>query len=194
MISFVILAAGQSSRLGSPKQLVTYKGKTLIRHTIDQALQVSEAVNVVLGANREAIEYDIQPYITEGKVIILENNIWQEGMASSVRMGTKYAQNEQASHVLFLLSDQPFVSVALLTEILTLSIQQPTKIIASDYGDEVGVPMLLPHRFFSELLTLQGDKGAKKILMQYPSEVLTVSFPLGLIDIDTPEDVRRLSL
>jgi len=187
----IILAAGASSRLGSPKQLLAYAGATLLQHSIEAA-QSSDAssVLVVLGANADSIKTEINH--TTAKVIV--NPDWKEGMASSIRCGlqTLVEMHPQTEAVIFMVADQPFVTADLLNNLMELNRKEQHSIVASEYGATFGTPVLFTKRFFPELMELTGDVGAKSLVRKYLNEAAFVSFPKGEIDIDTVEDYEKL--
>ncbi len=189
MTGIIILAAGSSSRLGKPKQNLVYKGQTLPQRAIaTAAASVCMPVIVVLGANEEVIK----PTIENDTINIIHNPDWQEGMASSIRSGINALQKMEpkADSVILMLCDQPFVDAILLAQLVQ---KKSTKgIIASAYDDTTGAPVLFDAAYFDELLSLKGHEGAKKLLLKYPDNVVTVPFPLGGIDIDTMKDYERL--
>ena len=188
----IILAAGESSRLGFPKQLLIYSGATLLQHSIEVA-QVSNAgpVFVVLGANADAIKHGLKT--TTANVIV--NADWKEGMASTIRYGlqTLGETNPQVDAVIFMVADQPFVTADLLNNLMDVNRKEQRSIVASKYGTIFGTPVLFAKRFFPELMELAGDVGAKSLVRKYMSETAFVSFPKGEIDIDTKEDYESLS-
>ena len=187
----IILAAGASSRLGSPKQLLAYSGATLLQHSIDAA-QSSDAASVliVLGANAELIKSEINH--TTATIVV--NPGWKEGMASTIHFGlqTLVEMHPQTDTVIFMVADQPFVTAALLNNLLELNRNEQRSIVASKYGSTFGTPVLFTKRFFPELLELTGDVGAKSLVRKYMNEAAFVSFPKGDIDIDTVEDYKKL--
>ena len=188
-LSILILAAGNSSRLGQPKQLIEFEGKTLIERITETALSISENVLIVLGANFEEISEKLQPY--SNRITMLFNPDWQEGMGTSIRIGVEeLAENSDA--ILILLSDQPFVNQELIQKIIQIFTETKAAIITCDYGNQLGVPMLFNKTIFSELLKLSGDKGAKTFLNRFQDNIKTVNFPEGSFDIDTVEDVEKL--
>lgn len=193
-IPLAVLAAGGSSRLGQPKQLVVFEEKTLIRRTVETALGVRNTgwetpVGVVLGANADACQRELAGL----NVTRLANPDWPGGMASSVRVAAAWAEGQRADGLLLLLCDQPFVTADLLEKLLKTVRTTGQPLGACDYGDGVrGVPVLVGKRFFDELKNLHGDRGAQALLRRYPEAVATVPFPAGRIDLDTPEDLRRL--
>jgi molybdenum cofactor cytidylyltransferase len=190
-IAIVILAAGQSARLGSPKQLLSYNNKTLLENAVDTALETECAsIFVVLGANNELLRKELKTK----PVIVLENADWEEGMASSIRCGLKYITGTilRPDSIIFMVCDQPFVSSGLLLELLNKKNETRMPIVASDYGNKLGTPALFHRSMFETLLELKGDTGARKILVDNVDKVATVSFPDGITDIDTKEDYDEL--
>ena len=187
--AIIILAAGQSQRLGHPKQLVTWKDKPLLQHTLDEAEALQIPTYVVLGAHYNAIEDAI---VVGHQTTVLRNNDWQEGMASSIRCAL-LALPESIAWVLFCVCDQPYISRDLFQNLIEKqqAIQQP--IVACAYSNTFGVPILLHRQFFPALLALQGDAGAKKIVSQNIDKLATFDFPLGHIDIDTSSDIQFLT-
>lgn len=188
----VILAAGSSSRLGKPKQLLEYDGQSLLQHVIDAAVSSEAAtIVVVLGANSELISKQIDT----SKVYLTENSEWEEGMASSVRNGLSALQgiSPTTDAVIFMVCDQPYVSASLINDLIETQKETGKAIVTCNYGEAIGPPALFYKSLFHELMQLKGDAGAKKIIQQHSDEVATVLFEKGKIDIDTREDFEALS-
>lgn len=188
----IILAAGRSARLGSPKQLLSFDDKTLLQHTIDCAKAAgTEPIIVVLGANMELIRIELDP----AEVFIAENESWESGIASSIHTGiealTKLSPGSDAA--ILMVCDQPFVSPSLLNELLLKQKETGSTIIASSYDNTLGTPALFHKCLFSELSALKGDTGAKILLKKYENLLSSVPFVRGGIDIDTGEDYRNLA-
>lgn len=188
-VSILILAAGNSSRLGSPKQLVEFEGKTLIERTIETALLISEEILIVLGGNSDLILPTLERFAD--KISIISNPDWQEGMGTSIRLGVEKLA-EKSESILILLSDQPFISEVLLQNMLQISVSSGNPITSCVYNNTLGVPILFDESVFPELLKLNGEKGAKSFLHLYEGKISVVDFPGGIIDIDTKEDVEKL--
>lgn len=189
MTGLIILAAGSSSRLGTPKQNLVFQGTTLLQRAITTALAADRAnVMVVLGANAVSIE----PTIADQPIQIIHNPDWQEGMASSIRIGLAAMQLSapQIRSIILMLCDQPFVDVAIIDQLIKASAQH--SLVASAYNGTIGPPALFGSAHFEELLNLKGNEGAKKLLLKYADEVFKIPFPLGVIDIDTLSDHERL--
>ncbi len=191
MTGLVILAAGESSRLGEPKQKVLFKGKTLLQRTIDTALHSAcRPIIIVLGAYANEIQAEIE----SEDVIIYHNLQWEEGMASSIRIGIEVLEKteSEASDVIIMVCDQPFADTTLLNLMLNKKAITGKEIIACSYKKTLGVPVLFDKKFFPELLSLEGEEGAKKLIMKHTEFVADIPFPPGSFDIDTNEDYEAL--
>ena len=191
-VGAVILAAGASSRLGEPKQLLEYQNKPLLQGVVDRLAPFNFATNiVVLGAYAD----DIRRHTRLDGVTAVENPEWEEGIASSIRAGVDQALqiDEALEALLFLLSDQPFVSAGLIRELVATHKGNPGRIIACRYKGSLGVPAVFPKPYFTMLQELSGDVGAKKIIMGHPDQVEEVAFERGGFDVDTPEDYEELN-
>ena len=190
-IGVIILAAGSSSRMGKPKQLLEFDGMTLLCHaTIEAANSKAKSVITVLGANADLIENEIDGDI----VYIVKNENWNGGIASSVRLGLSTLLNQTPSieAVIFMVCDQPYISSAVLNNLINTYQKTGKRIVACNYGEAIGPPALFHKSLFSELMQLKGDKGAKVIIQKDKDRVGLVNFPLGNVDIDTEDDYSRL--
>jgi len=191
-IGIVILAAGSSSRLGEPKQLLEFDGMTLLSHSIIEAANSNCSIAVVvIGANADFIAKEI-----DGDIVhIIANKNWDEGMSSSLRLGLKTLRkiDPKIDAVIFMTCDQPYISSSVLNDLISKYQQSGKPIVTSNYGEAIGPPTLFHKSFFSELMELKGDVGAKKIIQQHNDEVATVLFTKGNIDIDTKKDYEALN-
>lgn len=147
-------------------------------------------VVVVLGANADLLQVGIK----NNQAVVVINNEWKEGMASSIQCGLKKIMEIAPSinAVIIMVCDQPFVSVKLLHDLIRRHVDSGKPIIASSYKKNRGTPALFHNSIFAELLKLKGDTGARKILKENPEWVAAVDFPLGEIDIDTEVDYKKL--
>lgn len=188
----VILAAGASSRLGKPKQLLKHNGKSLLQNTIDTAIASDvDPVIVVLGANAEQVSKEIN----KSKIHVIINTEWEEGMASSLVTGLNELLfiSSSTDAVILIVCDQPHVSPELINELIDTQKQTGKPIVTCNYGEAIGPPALFHRSLFSELMQLKGDVGARKIIQQHSDDVATVFFEKGKIDIDTKEDYKALN-
>lgn len=189
-VGIVILAAGGSSRLGQPKQLLEFRGKTLLQHVIDEALATKAAsVVVVIGANHELIA---EKTILDGTAVTV-NEHWQSGMASSIHAGIGALVNDwRIESALLTLCDQPYLDRKLIKSLVRKQQESGKPIVASAYGGIVGVPAVFSREMFPALLSLQGHEGARKLITSNLKNLETLAFPNGIIDIDTPADYHYL--
>jgi len=190
-IGIIILAAGASTRMGTPKQLLGYQKGTLLSHTIEVAIaSVCRPIIVVLGAYAERIEPTINHYPIE----IVYNPDWSAGMGTSIQVGIQKFKDisEKPEAAVLVVGDQPFVSSQLVNCLVESYCQTGKSIIASEYANTVGIPALFSSKYFADLLSLKGTKGAKKLLLERGEEVARVSFPEGEIDIDIPDEYQWL--
>ncbi len=188
-IGIVILAAGASARMGTPKQLLQWQGQTLLERTIGMAEAVHLGpVMVVLGANSEII----LDQLSANSFQWVKNEAWATGMGSSVSIGLEalLKQRPNLSAVLCLLVDQPLITSKDLQLMVKTWQKENPPIVAAKYQDTVGVPALFDHRVFSDLLALSGERGAKSVLSRYANELIGVVLPAAALDVDTPEAWR----
>jgi len=186
----IILAAGSSSRLGRPKQLIEFQGKKLIQKAIEEAQKSkADALVVVLGWNSELIKSTFD----SKQIPFVINENWEEGMASSMQAGLSFLmENEQPDQVILILVDQPFVDANLLNRLILEKERTGKGIVACAYSETLGVPAIFDQKYFEELLMLKGTDGAKKVILRNKADVFEIEFPLGAVDLDTEEDLRQL--
>lgn len=180
----LILAAGSSSRMGEPKQVLPWSNTTLIGHAIQQALLIKEApIYVVLGAHYDAIYKEVCHF----PVTILKNTEWQSGMGSTIRSGVMAIQRDKLSYdaVLISLVDQPLLDTTHFNSLITQFNEEPNTIIATDLGSGIGVPAIIPSKYFDELSQLQADFGARYIIKKNLDKINTVDAIGKGADIDT---------
>lgn len=190
-IGIIVLAAGASTRMGTPKQLLLYRGWSLLRHTVEIAMSSScQPIIVVLGAQAERIK----PQVDSLPVQIVENPRWATGMGSSIQVGMAATLkiNPDLEAVIILLCDQPLISPQLIIHMIA-SYRKTTKaIVACEYDRTVGAPALFGHILFPQLAQLTGQAGAKQVIRQHNTELVRIPFPEGALDVDTRLDYERL--
>lgn len=191
-IGIIILAAGASTRLGQPKQLLIYQEHSLIFNTLKVAVNSGCApIVLVLGAYGDLIFSEVRNF----PVKIVKNYDWEEGMNTSIKVGinTLKATQENVLATILMVCDQPFVSTQIIQKIIDVYYLKGKAIVACTYAGTFGVPALFSAKFFPEMLNLKTPKGAKQIIKNYAHQVATVDFPKGEIDIDTFGDYERLT-
>ncbi len=187
----IILAAGESKRLGNPKQLLSFDGNTLLSRVEKTACEsMTYPVIAVLGAHAEKI----RPTLNIPGLNVVNNNDWQEGMASSVRAGLTSMMElfPQVDGIIILVCDQPFLSHDLIKALIEAQRDAGLPAAAASYSGKLGTPALFHKSLFSALMLLSGDTGARKMLEQMRENVVEVDFEMGDVDIDTQADYERL--
>jgi len=190
-VAAIILAAGASSRMGRPKQLLDWHGRPLVRAVAEQALAARlDQVYVVVGAAGAAVATAL-----EGLPLhIVANRHYAVGQSSSLHAGIA-ALDSAVGAALILLGDQPFVTTAIIEQIVGAWRATGAMIVAPSYQGQRGNPVLFARTIFPELLAVTGDQGARGVLAADPSRIHSVAFddPRPLADIDTLEAYRRLA-
>jgi len=184
----IVLAAGASTRMGQPKQLLLYNGVSLLLRAVNAALDSDcEEVIVVLGANA----VDFQSEISETRAHTVINHDWEEGMGSSIRCGLKRAEGLQpeASAVLLMLCDQALIQAESIDRLIDGHRKKRPLITASEYetGGELvhGVPAIFSRVVFPELASLAGPAGAKSVITRHKDRALFIPMPEAALDLDT---------
>ena len=188
MTGIIILAAGESSRLGQPKQLVEWRGKPLIVHAALVAISAGLGpVAVVLGA----ADAPCRQALTGLDLHLVHHPGWAEGMGGSIAAGMRTLGPYDLDSVIVMLCDQPHVAPADLNRLIAERLQSGCEIVASSYGETSGPPVLFSKNRFDKLLALTGPNGAKQVFHNGPS-LTVVPCPAAEFDIDTPADLALL--
>ncbi len=192
-VAGILLAAGGSKRFGRPKQLLTYRGQPFVRLIAQTALQAGlSPVVVVTGARANEVE----AAITGLDVTIVHNPDWREGQASSLRVGlagiTPSSRKGTPGAAIFLMADQPQVDASLLRALVEQHARTLSPVIAPLVHGQRATPVLFDRLTFPTLLTLRGARGGRSIFSSYPPAYIPWHDESLLIDVDTPEDYRRL--
>ena len=184
----VVLAAGASTRFGSPKQLVRVAGRPLLHTAVTRAAEVTgNALIVVLGAGAA----ELAPLLKHSPGSVVVNHQWREGLSSSIRAGLARLPGSCRA-VLLLLADQAAVTADDLRRLAGSWRKQPLCPAAALYAGTVGVPAIFPRSAFRDLAQLHGDEGARALLRRGFDQLVRVPMPSAAIDIDTPEDLLAL--
>lgn len=190
-IGVIILAAGSSSRMkGSPKQLLKFEGKTLLRRAAETALLADfDLTVVVLGEKHENFRKEIEDLPLE----IWVNEDWESGISSSINKGLAAISKENLDAAIFMLCDQPFVSAEVLRRLRDAFIETKKPIAASRYENTIGVPALFAREIFGELESLKEDEGAKKVIVKDLNKTALIDVPEAAFDVDTVRDYEDLA-
>ena len=192
MTAIVILAAGTSSRLGHPKQLLPFRDQSLLKRAIKAAIDSGIGpVVVVLGSN----EKEIHAHIENEPVTIVSNKDYTEGIASSIKAGITHIleEHKDCDNLVLMVCDQPHVNAGLLKTLIDTNQKTGKPIVACSYKNTIGVPALFAKKFFPELLSLMGEEGGKRVLLRHENDIATIAFRNGEIDIDTSADYEALN-
>lgn len=187
-IAILVLAAGRSSRMKTPKQLVKIGNNFLLEFVLSKAKAINKNhVYCVLGAKDALIRREI----SSSNIHFIYNANFKEGLSASIVSGISEIamKSQNYESVLILLGDQPAIEKEYLNEMIALFSKDESKIIASNYGEKFGVPAIFPRRYFSKLKKMNGDFGAKEMLNKN-SDVIALSTQTNFVDIDTEKDLQ----
>ncbi len=187
-IAVLILAAGKSSRMNRIKQLEKINNKTLLDITLEKVKRIFPTTFCVLGANSDTIKQGI----TTENIEFIYNKNFENGLSSSIVSGIKYFRKNQLNFdgIFILLADQPAIEIWYLEAMLNLFQENKNTIIASNYQKKLGVPVIFPKKYFTDLLLIEGDKGAKEYINKRKNEVICPELTTNFFDIDSKEDLQ----
>jgi len=191
-IGAIILAAGGSSRFGKPKQLLPFRGESLVRRAVRAASEAGcGRIAVVAGGQLDLIEIELR----DTPAFVIHNPKWERGLGTSIRSGLEHLLGAQpkVDAVVLLACDQPFVDALTVSALMTMRKDSGKPIVASRYAGTLGVPALFDRTCFAALLALPDESGAKALIETRAGDVAEIEFEQGAIDIDTPADFERLT-
>jgi molybdenum cofactor cytidylyltransferase len=189
-IGLVLLAAGDSARLGTAKQLLVFQGRTLLRHAAEEAAASGcHPVVVVLGAYADRLTREL----VDLPVRVAYNAVWRTGMASSIRtgVGALIGAEPAVEGVIITVCDQPWCDASVIRRLVEGHACGARRIVSASYAGVCGVPTLFDGSLFPQLLALDGQQGARRILEAHWEEVLPIPFAPGAVDVDTPADFEQ---
>ena len=191
-ISIVILAAGSSSRMGQPKQLLPFNGFSLLEQAVITAKNSkADHVLVVLGSgateNKKAIKHL--------SVETILHDRWAEGMGSSLKKGLTECLKkfQETKAILVMVCDQPKLTTNHLNALIDTYSKTQNIVVASRYASTVGVPAIFDHSLFGDILRVDNHQGAKSIILKHQTNLMAVDLKGGEIDLDTPEDYKTFT-
>lgn len=190
-ISGIVLAAGSSSRLGRPKQLLDFEGRPLLQYAID-AMEGSGLYDVVVVLGHRADEVADAVQVGPDTRIVV-NPDYAQGQATSLRAGLM-AVDERSEAAVVILGDQPAVDALMVRTIAETYQATGGKVVQATFGGKPNHPTLFERELWPDLQAIEGDKGAREVLKKNPEWVVRVEFggePPS--DLDTWEDYERLT-
>jgi molybdenum cofactor cytidylyltransferase len=187
VITAVVLAAGSSTRMGRPKQLLELDGKPMLQHTVDLVAARFEDVVLVLGHEADAIEAALE---VPPEVRVVRNPDYERGQASSVKVGIAAVAADSGAAAVFL-GDQPGMSGALIDEVIAAFRRSTASVVRAGTRDAPGHPVLVRRESFEHWARLTGDEGARSLMRGSDVHFVATSSPLP-DDVDTPEDYERI--
>ncbi len=175
--------------MGRPKQLLPFRGSTLLRHAAETALAAGcSPVVVVLGANADTVGESVAGL----SVITTRNEDWAAGMGGSIQAGLRVLADTEVDEAILGLCDQPFVTADFYRDLIAEHARSGAAIVSARYEGTVGVPVLFARSMWSKLEALPLDQGCKGVILRNQSEAVLVDCPEAAVDVDTPEDYAGL--
>ena len=188
-VAAIVLAAGAATRMGRLKQLLPFRGQTLVEHSVWQAIEAGfEPVVVVVGAEADSVVAAIAAEPVE----IAFNKRWESGMGSSIAAGMRHLEAGDSEAVAILLVDQPLITSNHLAAMAALLEDAQVELVAAEYNGTLGVPALFKREMFPELRALPPEAGARHLLRGPRAKISVYPLPEAAMDIDTPDDFSAL--
>jgi len=187
-LGVVILAAGASSRLGQPKQLVEIDGQPLVRRQVEIALTIQPARVVVVTGGQAS---DVEQAIAGMGVDCCFNQHWEKGMGNSLAAGIR-AMPERVRGAMLLLVDQWRIQPGDLDDLVTTWAKDPLAAVTACWGDTSGPPVIFPRSLFAPLSRLTGDRGARHLLKKFSGGLVKVQMDHAQFDLDSPQQLDAL--
>ena len=191
-IPAILLAAGGSTRMGVPKQLIDWQGRSLVKHVADTiAGSECHPIIVMVGCQAERVREELR----DMPATFVENRRWNDGIGTSIAAGVEHVRSHltDAAGVMIMLCDQPLVTSGLLNDLVrAYETGNHVAAAACSYSGTIGVPAVFSRELFDDLKSQDPSHGAKQILLRHAARLATVEFPPAAIDIDTPEQYQQL--
>ena len=189
MISAIILAAGESRRMGSFKQLLSYGDKTIVETVVDNLLEckIDELV-VVLGHRAEEVREVLKDY----PIKIAVNDDFRLGMLSSVKCGITKVSNK-SNAIIDALGDQPFIKKGIVDRVIDEFLSGDKSIVIPTYERRRGHPVIIDLKYRDEIMNLDDELGLRGLMLDHPDDILHIEMSEGEIirDMDYPKDYQR---
>ena len=186
----VVLAAGRSTRMGAPKLLLPWRGRSLLRRAVEAGVESGAAdVVVVLGSEAERLAAEVPP----GRARVIHNPDFAHGQSTSLRRGLAALAEDLAGAVCYP-ADQPFVTAAVIRQLVSAHQQTGRPIVVAEASGVRGAPVFFARSVFPLVMRIEGDQGARSLIQAHPELVVVERFDDAdlMLDVDTPEDYQRL--
>jgi len=185
----VVLAAGTASRFGRPKQLAEFRNQSLVTHAVRTAESLCAARSLlVVGSNWQDVHAACAPLLG----FLVRNEHFETGMAGSIAAAVR-ALPANAAGLMLMLADQALIGTDEIVKLTTTWSGKPEHVVCSEFDGVLGPPVIFPRALFAELAALQGERGARSVIARHADRVIAVPCAAAAVDIDTPEDLRRLA-
>ncbi len=190
-VALMILAAGGSTRMGRPKQLLEWKGTSLVGHAVNTAAaSMADQILLILGSDAETVKEQLPAL----DIDLLYNPEWQSGLGTSISAGMKHflSLNKTPDAVIIMLCDQPLIDANHLDHLIHGWVGNDKKIAVTAYKKGIGVPAVFSREFYPQLASMEGEHGARDLLRQNANDCLVIDAGIKIMDIDTAGDYDRL--
>lgn len=188
-ISGIILAAGASTRMTKYKQLLRFKGESLLKAIVDkcQQLELNEIVCIT-----GYLDHELKAEAMNEDITFIHNTKHKEGMVGSLQLGINHVNESSADAALVLLTDQPLIPLSHYQSMISTLVEHKAQLVATSYNEIIGVPAIYTRQYFQEIMALDNNSSAKSILIRHRKDMLTIDCALAGIDVDTDEDYQKL--
>lgn len=190
----IVLIAGLSSRMGSPKALLPLGGQPSLVRILKEILASDlDQVILVLGAHGKFIRPALGEIIKNSRLTLMYNPAYRQGLSSSIKRGLSRVSPDEAG-VMFLMGDQPLLRASSINRLIRTFLKDPDHIVVPCYDRSPGNPVIFPFAIVPELLELSGDTGGREVLRRHPDRVRFVPIRPSRVgwDMDTPEDYQKI--
>jgi len=188
-ISGIILAAGASSRMTKYKQLLKFKGESLLNAIVGKCQQLElEEIVCITGY----LDKELRDEVMEDDITFIHNAKHKEGMVGSLKLGIDHISDSKVDAVLVVLTDQPLIPLSHYQAMISKVESEFAMLIATSYNGTIGVPALYSRQYFQEIMSLDNNSSAKSILKRHNKELVTIDCAMAGLDVDTDEDYNKL--
>jgi len=188
-ISGIILAAGASTRMTKYKQLLRFKGESLLKAIVHKCrqLELNEIVCIT-----GYLDHELRAEAMNEGITFIHNMKHKEGMLGSLQLGINHVNDSSADAALVLLTDQPLIPLRHYQSMISTMVEHEAQLVATSYNEIIGVPAIYTRQYFQEIMALENNRSAKSVLKQHRDELIAIKCTEAGIDVDTDEDYQNL--